>query len=130
MPGNVMTFRSCQPHLPIFVILGPKKPLSPCFKPSFYLYFVCYQILGLARPPISLLNAWLGPTPDLPISPISQGQDDHYAQFSTFKFFIRLNSFSLFVTKISFWLKAWAAMSKSNGPMGWPCFSNWKRIVP
>ncbi len=54
-PRNVMTFRSCQPFLPICVILGPKKPLLPCFKPSFYLHVLCYQMLGLARPPINLM---------------------------------------------------------------------------
>jgi len=51
MPGNVMTFRSCQPCLPICVILGPKKPLLPYFTPSFFLYVICYQMVGLARPP-------------------------------------------------------------------------------
>jgi hypothetical protein len=45
-----MTFRSCQPRLPISVILGPKKPLLPCFKTSFCLHVPCYQMLGLARP--------------------------------------------------------------------------------
>ena len=48
-----MTFRSCQPRLPISVILGPKKPLLPCFKPSFYLHVLCYQMLVLARSPFA-----------------------------------------------------------------------------
>ena len=53
MSRNVMTFRSCQPRLPISIILGPKKPLLPCFKPSFYLHVLCYQMLVLARPPFT-----------------------------------------------------------------------------
>ncbi len=50
MSRNVMTFRSCHPRLPISAILGPKKPLLACFKPSFCLHVLCYQMLGLARP--------------------------------------------------------------------------------
>ena len=54
-----MTFRSCQPRLPISVILGPKKPLLPCFKPSFYLHILCYQMLVLARPPFKIFKYYL-----------------------------------------------------------------------
>ncbi len=47
----------------------------------------------------------------------------YFAQLSILKFGIRINSFSLFVTRVQAIESAWAAISISREPIGVPCFS-------
>lgn len=62
--------------------------------------------------------------------PANRTKSFQEVQFSRFRSGTRLNSFKLLVTKVQLRLDAWAAISKSIGPINCPFFSKRARIVP
>lgn len=51
-------------------------------------------------------------------------------QSTTFRFFIRLNSLTLFVTRVTPILRACAPINVSREPIGLPVFSSCERVIP